>query len=144
MVQGNEIAIPSGNEKRKSVKKSPTSGTTVRATKKRAAAGPREIVFKELPNPYQPATPPYIWIDHPLQNERLLAPTYVIRLGVGGAELVELSVDKGPWRACRLTSGYWWFDWDAIAPGKHVLVARMKALDGRWFRTPPCSCDYRP
>jgi len=142
-VPGNGTSIASGTGKRKLGKKIPAP-VSARPAKKQAAGGPREILFKELPNPYQQPVPPYIWIDHPVQKEKLFGPTYVIRLGVGGAEAVELSIDKGAWLPCRLTSGYWWFDWSAIAPGKHQLVARMKATDGRWFRTPPCQCDYRP
>jgi len=109
----------------------------------RKSAGPVEILFKELPNPYRQPEPPYLWIDYPQQNERLLGSEYVIRMGVGGAETVELSFDKGPWAACRFASGYWWFDWKDIAPGKHQLVARMRATDGRWFKTPARNCDYR-
>src|SRR5579872_5737588 len=135
-VPGNGTSVTSGTGKRKSAQKAPAAGSSIRAAKKPATAGPAEILFKDLPNPYQQPVPPYIWIDHPQQNETLSAPTYVLRLGVGGADLVELSIDKGPWLPCRLTSGYWWFDWAAIAPGKHQLVARMKAADGRWFRTP--------
>lgn len=114
----------------------------------RAAAGRTpdvtEIVFRELPNPYHLPQPPFIWIDHPEQNERLLGPVYVVRLGVGGAEKVEMSVDGGIWQPCRLTSGYWWFDWSAIQRGKHTLTARMHMADGRVFRTPTRNCEYRP
>ncbi|MFA5976243.1 MAG: hypothetical protein WC859_08800 [Elusimicrobiota bacterium] len=118
--------------------------STGRASVSKAASAPVEILFKELPNPFQTAEPPYIWIDHPQQKEMLSGPTYVIRLGVGGAETVELSIDKGNWLPCRLTSGYWWFDWHAITPGKHTLVARMRTPEGTWYKTPPRSCDYRP
>ncbi len=114
----------------------------------RSAAGrseePTEIVFKELPNPYHLPQPPFIWIDHPEQNERLLGPVYVVRLGIGGAKKVEMSVDGGAWQPCRLTSGYWWFDWSAIQRGKHTLIARMQTEDGRVFRTPTRNCEYRP
>lgn len=113
------------------------------AAKKPRASRPTEILFKELPNPYKEPIPPYIWIDHPSQSERLLGSTYVVRLGVGGADAVEISIDKGPWLPCRATSGYWWYDWAEIPAGKHTLVARMKTNDGRWFRTPPRACDYR-
>ena len=112
-----------------------------------ASAAPlaeKEILFKDLPNPFETPQPPFIWIDYPQANERLLAPVYAIRLGVGGAEWVEMAIDNGPWQTCRLTSGYWWFDWANIAPGKHTLVARMRTPDGKWYRTPPRPCTYRP
>ena len=131
----------SATAKRRASRKNPASAA--RTTGARKAPGPVEILFKELPNPYVQPQPPYIWIDYPQQNERLFAPMYVMRLGVGGAEAVEISIDKGPWQPCRLTSGYWWYDWAAIPTGKHQLVARMRTTDGRWFKTPPRSCDYR-
>ena len=105
--------------------------------------GPLEILFTQEPNPFRQPIPPYIWIDYPTQNEVLRAPAYVVRLGVGGADLVEISIDKSPWLPCRLTSGYWWYDWSGIAPGKHQLVARMRTSDNRWFKTPPRICNYR-
>ena len=108
------------------------------------ATEPTEIVFKELPNPYRQPEPPYIWIDHPQEGDRLNSAEYVIRLGIGGAETAELSIDKGAWRPCRFASGYWWFDWKNIPSGKHTLTARMKTADGRWFRTPPRVCERRP
>lgn len=105
--------------------------------------GPIEILFTQEPTPHREPQPPYIWIDFPTQSENLTSPTYVIRLGVGGADLVEISIDKGPWVPCRLTSGYWWYDWAAIAPGSHTMAARMRTPDGRWFKTPIRQCDYR-
>jgi hypothetical protein len=108
------------------------------------ATGPMEILFTQEADPYQTPVPPYIWIDFPTQSEALSSTQYVVRLGVGGADLVEISIDKSPWLPCRLTSGYWWYDWSKIARGKHALVARMRASDGRWFKTPLRQCDYRP
>jgi hypothetical protein len=127
---------------------SPTapSSTKRRASRKAASttdSRPVEVLFKEQPNPYHKPQPPFIWIDHPQQNERLRGPVYVIRLGVGGADSVEIAIDQAPWQKCRQTSGYWWFDWSAIAPGKHTLVARMKTADSRWYKTPPRTCDYK-
>lgn len=131
-----------------------TSSTKSRRSKSpRRASAPRagktgtpsaEILFKELPNPYQTPQPPYIWIDYPQEGERLLGPAYNVRLGVGGAEKAEISIDGGPWQNCRLTSGYWWYDWSGIQPGKHTLVARMRTSNGRWYRTPARTCDFRP
>lgn len=108
------------------------------------SSGPLEILFTQEPNPHRQPEPPYIWIDYPQQAEVLRGPQYVIRLGVGGADLVEISLDKGAWLPCRLTAGYWWYDWSAITPGAHTLVARMRTPDGRWFKTPLRACEYRP
>ena len=102
-----------------------------------------EILFTDEPNPFRQPVSPYIWIDHPTQNEKLQASTYVIRLGVGGADAVEISFDKGNWLPCRYASGYWWYDWNNISTGKHTLVARMHTSDGRWYKTPPRNCDRK-
>jgi hypothetical protein len=133
--------------KRKARKAASSVRDQVTAAAKRLvtrSSGPVEILFTEESNPFKAPVAPYIWIDHPIQNEILAGPHYNVRLGVGGADLVEISIDKSPWLPCRLTSGYWWYDWSAIAPGKHALVARMRASDGRWFKTPPRACQYRP
>lgn len=140
---GKETLAPTSKRKT-AVRRVAASGAKTSITRRKVAPAPAEILFKDLPNPFQTPIPPYIWIDHPQDGERLQGPVYVIRLGVGGADAVELSVDKGPWAECRLTSGYWWYDWEGIAPGKHTLVARMRAPDGRWFRTPPCRLEYKP
>jgi len=120
------------------------AGKSKSSRKNASTASPTEILFKDQPNAYQKPQPPFIWIDHPQERERLLGPVYVIRLGVGGAQQVEISIDDGSWQNCRLTSGYWWFDWSGIQPGKHTMAARMRTTDGRWYRTPPRNCDFRP
>lgn len=143
----NTTSVPTA---RSSKKKSALKNSTASLPGSRTAGKPgptpgaSEIVFKELPNPYRPPVPPFIWIDYPISNERLQAPMYAIRLGVGGAEHVAISIDQGPWQNCRLTSGFWWYDWSGITTGKHTLVARMRTQDGRIFRTPPRTCEYRP
>ncbi len=103
-----------------------------------------EILFTTEANPFREPIPPYVWIDYPTESEILRAPAYAIRLGVGGADLVEISINKGAWLPCRLTSGYWWYDWTLKSPGKQTLVVRMRATDGRWFKTPTRTCQYRP
>jgi hypothetical protein len=123
-------------------KTSKTGGKT--ATRKKTAptvsTAANEILYDQTPNPYHPPAPPYLWIDYPFENETLGGPMYVVRLGVGGAEQVELSINNGDWQPCRFTSGYWWYDWSAIAPASYTLVARMKTSSGQWYRTPPRSC----
>ena len=157
MATPNETPILSGNggasTQAPSVKKknASKSGSSIREQVTAAAkrltsrsAGPVEILFTQEPTPNRAPTPPYIWIDFPAQNEVLRGPVYNVRLGVGGADLAEISIDKSPWLPCRLTSGFWWYDWANIARGKHTLVARMRTPDGRWFKTPLRQCDYRP
>ena len=148
----NEILAGNGettaqSTKRKAKKSSSSVRDQVTAAAKRLvnrATAPLETLFTQEPNPFKEPVAPYIWIDHPEQNVTLRGPHYNIRLGVGGADLVEISIDKSPWLPCRLTSGYWWYDWSDIAPGKHTLVARMRTSDNQWFKTPPRACTYRP
>lgn len=102
-----------------------------------------EKLFDAQPNPYHTPVPPYLWIDYPVASETLLGSEYVIRFGVGGADAVELSIDGSEWLPCRATSGYWWFDWSGITPGRHELVARMRTPEGTWYRTPVRACTYQ-
>jgi len=128
---------------RKTVKRKAATPSAARATTKKTLA-PVEILFDQEPTPYREPVAPYIWIDFPSQNEQLRSTEYVIRLGVGGATQVEIAIDKKAWQPCRLASGYWWFDWSTISRGKHTLVARMRTPDGRWYKTPPRSCEFKP
>ena len=83
-------------------------------------------------------------LDHPQQGVKITAPHYTFRAGVSGdIERMEISINKEPGQSCRHSVGYWWYDWSAIAPGKHTLVARMHTADGRWFRTPVRTVEYR-
>ncbi len=154
MATPNETSTLSGNgetaspstKKKESRKSSSSIKDQVTAAAKRLtgrSSGPIEILFTQEPDPHHAPAAPYIWIDHPAQNEILRSSIYSVRLGVGGADLVEISIDKSPWLPCRLTSGFWWYDWTKISRGKHTLVARMRASDGRWFKTPLRQCDYR-
>ena len=138
----NTALTPSKKGKARSARKA-ASAVSARSSAARAES-PAEILFTNQPNPYHPTPPPFLWIDFPQQNERLTGPVYVIRLGAGGAQHAELSINGGVWQNCRLTSGYWWYDWSGIQPGRHTLTARMRTADGRWFRTPPRTCERRP
>lgn len=143
----NGQAVTQSNTRRKSSNRKTSAGKasgSKRATPSTSATEIAEILFTEKANPYKQPVPPYIWIDFPQEQERLQASEYVMRFGVGGADMVEISIDKGAWLSCRFASGYWWYDWANISKGKHTLTARIRATDGRWFRTPPRLCDYRP
>lgn len=108
------------------------------------AAEPRfsEILFNTEPCGFLAPAPPYMWIDYPAEGETLRATEYVIRLGVGGEQNVEIAFDDGLWQACRNASGFWWYDWSAIAPGTHTMVARMQTPEGVWYRTPVRTCHF--
>src|SRR5688500_4716783 len=135
LVNSEATAPKKGKSRSTRATRKPAGSTSARSGAPRSSE-PSEILFTVEADPSKTPQPPYIWIDHPQQGERLLGPVYVVRLGVGGAEQVEICVDGGVWQPCRLTSGYWWFDWSKIRPGRHTLTARMQTTDGRWFRTP--------
>lgn len=70
-------------------------------------------------------------IDYPQQDQVVTSATYSFR--VGGPDSLasmEVSVDRGPWRECRRSCGYWWFDWSGYSNGEHTLVARGQNRDG--------------
>ena len=70
-------------------------------------------------------------IDHPHADQIVTSAHYTFRMG--GPETLaslEVSVDRGPWHACRRACGYWWFDWTGYEPGSHQLVARGQNHDG--------------
>ncbi len=73
---------------------------------------------------------PKVAVNYPKLNERIASEdcTFRIETKLGGP--VELSVDDGPWRACRPSIGYWCYDWKCAAGGKHEAVARVRLPDG--------------
>jgi hypothetical protein len=73
---------------------------------------------------------PKIEIDHPQNDETLTGSHYSFRIGGDGLASMEVSIDRGPWHACRHSCGYWWYDWTGFGPGPHTLVARGQTRDG--------------
>lgn len=56
-------------------------------------------------------------LDYPQQGEKITAPHYTFRIGtVGDIARVEISLNDGPWQACRNAAGYWWYDWSVRSP----------------------------
>lgn len=87
---------------------------------------------------------PQIVIDYPRENERVFPGHYAIRIGTPALGQVEVSIDKGQWQACRLTNGYYWFDWWVSEPGSHSIAARIK-LDGkRILKSSERKCVVKP
>ncbi len=67
-----------------------------------------------------------IFIDHPKNGEEITYKAhYAIRIGTPNQAKVEVSIDSGEYQQCRFSSGYWWYDWCNIPPGKHKIVARL-------------------
>lgn len=77
-------------------------------------------------------------LDYPQQGEKITAPHYTFRVGtIGDIARVEISLNEGPWQACRDAAGYWWYDWADYAGGRYQVVARAHAKDGQIFTSEP-------
>ena len=77
-------------------------------------------------------------VDFPRQYEKIAHPQYTFRVGAAAsAKRVEVSINQGPWKACRPASGYWWYDWTGYTAGEHEVVARAYAADGRGETSEP-------
>lgn len=65
-------------------------------------------------------------IDYPRENETIISDHYAIRVSAPeGVPFVDVAIDEGPWQACRLAIGHWWYDWTDYPPGKHTIRARV-------------------
>lgn len=106
------------------VKKTPARK---RAAKKTDAAAPAAPVDQDI----KPAGLK-LTLDYPQKGEVVTSANYTLRFTVPeGASYVEVSLDGGPWSGCRFSVGHWWYDWADYSDGKHVIVARAVAQDGR-------------
>ncbi len=75
-------------------------------------------------------------VDYPQRNETVVSESYAIRVTVPDGTLgVEVSINDGPWHACRPAAGHWWFDWSGFGEGRHEIVARHALPDGRSVRS---------
>ncbi len=75
---------------------------------------------------------PMITVDYPRQMETIIASTYTFRFTVRAIpEQVEISMDRGPWEACRVSGTHWWYDYKDYAPGNHQFVVRATMPGGK-------------
>lgn len=90
----------------------------------------------------RPSAPAPVAIDYPQRQDVILSSSYSFRIAAD-PELthVEVSIDEGPWQACRRSVGYWWYDWSGFAPGRHQLLARGRGPAGRIAVTAPRQFD---
>lgn len=78
-------------------------------------------------------------VDHPQQGEKITAPHYTFRVGTNGdIARVEISLNAGPWQACRNAVGYWWYDWSGYTSGRYQLTVRAQTKDNQEFISAPC------
>ena len=77
-------------------------------------------------------------IEFPQENETIFSRAYTMRIAVPVAvKALDISIDQGPWLACREDVGFWWYDWTGYAVGKHEIIARIRAHNGRWLMSEP-------
>lgn len=77
-------------------------------------------------------------LDHPQQGEKITASQYTFRIGtIGAIERIEISLNEGPWQACRHSVGYWWYDWADYAAGRFQAVVKAQTKDGQTFTSTP-------
>ncbi|MBI5624740.1 MAG: hypothetical protein HY924_13255 [Elusimicrobia bacterium] len=80
--------------------------------------------------------PETIMLDFPQDDEQVCGTRYTLRVDApGAAQAVEVSIDHGPWTACRRASGYWWYDWAGFDSGPHQARAKMRNAEGRVMTT---------
>lgn len=78
-------------------------------------------------------------LDYPQPGEKITAPHYAFRIGtIGDIARVEISLNAGPWQACRNAAGYWWYDWSGYTGGRYQLAVRAQTKDNREFTSAPC------
>jgi hypothetical protein len=85
-------------------------------------------------------------IDYPQEEETITSPHYTFRVKAPlNAEKVEVCIDGAPWRLCRYSAGFWWYDWTDYGTGEHEVVARILPFDSRNYtlRTRRFSVDLK-
>lgn len=83
-----------------------------------------------------PATRPAI--DYPVAGETIVSSHYAFRLSAPeSVPSVDVSIDQGPWLACRKAEGFWWYDWTGFGDGEHELIARAPGKNGRFSMSSP-------
>lgn len=83
-------------------------------------------------------------VDFPARNEEISSAHYTFRLSAPeAAESVDVSIDQGPWLACRKAEGFWWYDWSGYGDGAHELIARTPGKSGRFLMSAPVGFTTR-
>jgi hypothetical protein len=67
----------------------------------------------------------HVIMDYPRDGEIITSSDYTFRLSASDeAQMVEVSIDGGPWQECRKAGGHFWFDWAHYMSGRHEIAGR--------------------
>jgi hypothetical protein len=78
-----------------------------------------------------PAAERTLSVEFPAPDQAVAASRCIAQItGPDDAQLVEISVDRGPWRRCIRACGFWWHDCGDLPSGAHRLSVRGQARDG--------------
>jgi hypothetical protein len=73
----------------------------------------------------------HVVMDYPKESEFITSPHYTLRFAASDdAQVVDVSIDGGPWRECRKDGRHFWFDWANYMSGRHEIVARARLPSG--------------
>ena len=77
-------------------------------------------------------------LDYPKEAERITSPHYALRLSAPyELQMVEVSIDGGPWQECRKCGGHYWFDWTGYSFGSHEIGSRAWLFSDKIEELPP-------
>ena len=82
-----------------------------------------------------------VLIDFPLDGEKIKQGHYAVRLSAPGAIEVEVSINKTGWQACRLSAGYFWFDFWPEPHEIYQISARARFRGVEWVHADDRYCD---
>lgn len=79
----------------------------------------------------------HVLMDYPKDGEVITSRDYTLRFSASDeTRTVEVSIDGGPFQACRQASGHFWFDWSNYMSGRHEIVVRARLSDGQLEKAP--------
>lgn len=86
----------------------------------------------------RPLLPEQMSVDYPQELEVITSAAYSFRIGAPEAvRSVEARIDEGPWRPCRESCGFWWYDWSGYGNGLHEVLIRAENPHGWCIRSSP-------
>jgi hypothetical protein len=74
----------------------------------------------------------HVLMEYPKETEIIDSRRYTLRFAASDeTQMVEVSIDGGPWQECRKAGQYFWYDWARYLSGRHEIVARARLFTGK-------------